>query len=1531
MDLGTGSTSSSFPSTTFGYTYDVFLSFRGEDTRNNFVGHLYTALDNKGIYTFKDDEKLQRGTIIESELFKAIEESRFAVVILSTDYASSSWCLIELAKIIECMEKTGITVLPVFHRVDPSDVRNLRGVFEKAFAEHSVRFEDKIDEVNNWRDALVKVANIAGWDLRHRSESPVIEEIVRKIHGQLNSIYSNVHEDCVGLDSRVTEIKNSYLGIGLEDVRFIGIWGMGGMGKTTLARVLHQRIHYHFDASSFIGNVREESCKNGLISLQKQLLDDILIESNIQIRDIPWGINMIKDRLCKKKVLITLDDVDQLEQLNALAGKRDWFGQGSRIIITTRDKHLLIRHGMTKAAIYNIKKLEKNEALKLFSREVFKKDYPPKYFMKMSQNVIHYADGLPLALKVLGANLMKREPVDWKDILDNLKEDPPSQLMGVFEISFNGLYSKQKNVFLDIACFFNGFNKDWVANILQTSIEIDVLVEKSLIEVSRFGNLWIHDTLQDFGREIVHRESPDERGQRSRLWLSDDIFHVLKHNTGTEKVKGIFLSSSFIEEKELHLNAKIFSKMINLRLLQIDHVHLPGGLDYLSNELCFMNWANYPLKSLPESFHPNKLIELIMHASSLKQLWKGIKSSKMLKHIDLSYSKDLIEIPDLTEVPNLEKLILKGCTSLSKIHTSLGYLEKLILLDMDGCVCLKSLPCKINSECLVIDLNGCLSLKNFPEIVGNMSHLPHLDLAGTAIEGLPLSIKLLTDLTLLSLRDCKSLRSLPDTICCLTSLTTLTLSGCSRLNKLPTNLGNLVCLENLGVIGSMTYLKELNLSGCSRLNKLPTNLGNLVCLENLGVIGIAISELPSSVEHLTHLTSLNLSGCKDLLSLPDTICSMTYLKELNLSGCSRLNKLPTNLGNLVCLENLGVIGIAISELPSSVEHLTHLTSLNLSGCKDLLSLPDTICSMTYLKELNLSGCSRLNKLPTNLGNLVCLENLGAIGIAISELPSSVEHLTRLTSLNLSGCKDPLSLLDTICSMTYLKELNLSGCSTLDRLPKNLGNLTGLKELDVNKTAIRELPSSLEHLSNLTSLNLSNCKELLSIPNAICNMTNIKTLTLFGCSKLEDLPKNIGNLIGLKKLEIIGTAVREPPSSIFLIKNLEVLCFSGCEGTSCEQSPNPVPWELPSLSCLSSLVKLELRDCNLRAIPNDIDSLHLLEKLNLSQNNFVCLPESIIRLSQLRDMYIENCTSLLSLPQIPLSTRSIWANGCTSLEAFPNELKQGNYFEPTIYLLNCFKLVDNQGFSDKLFGMLLHHFEDLCYDDVSGTNRYDLVVPGKKLPKWFSHQNEGDSVTLQVPPNFDEKCLAIGICAAFKHLPSGQGGLFDSGSHDRTRHKLFCSIALHPKSGSDRFRVYANSKRISFPFPKNFDPVESRHLWLIYVRREFLHKNKYCAYSNELHEIEEKKCDLQIKFHTEGTGLTFTNCGAHFVFKQDIEGLIRTNKMDFVSNGEGSFSDEPGHSGEGSSNVMTGTKRKWNRKRIGSLMLHSGNWFGNLWR
>ncbi|KAL4639462.1 hypothetical protein ACB092_03G220300 [Castanea dentata] len=421
--MGTKSASSSSSSTMSGWTYDVFLSFRGSDTRKFFTDHLYAALNQKGIFTFRDDEKLERGTFIAPELLRAIEESRFAVVIISQDYASSSWCLIELAKIVECMEKERLIVLPVFHYIDPSDVGNLKKTFGEAFAKHEEHYKDNIEEVHRWKAALTKVASIAEWDLQDKHEAKVVDELVRKILDNLNSTYSIVHKDFVGINSRMEELLN-LLGMGLNDVRFIGIWGMGGLGKTTLARVVYDRFCHHFEGSSFLANVREECEKHGLVHFQKQLLSDILIERNIHFSDVQWGSNVIEKRLCYKSVLIVLDDVDQLDQLEALAGERGWFGRGSRVIITTRDQHLLIKHDVAEAEIYKAKELNSDEALQLFCRKAFKKDHPSEGYVELSKKAICYAQGLPLALEVLGSFLKRRSPDAWESALGRLEEAP---------------------------------------------------------------------------------------------------------------------------------------------------------------------------------------------------------------------------------------------------------------------------------------------------------------------------------------------------------------------------------------------------------------------------------------------------------------------------------------------------------------------------------------------------------------------------------------------------------------------------------------------------------------------------------------------------------------------------------------------------------------------------------------------------------------------------------------------------------------------------------------------------------------------------------------------------------------------------------------------------------------------------------------------------------------------------------------------------------------------------------------------------
>lgn len=162
------SLSSSFSSSTPQWKYDVFLSFRGEDTRTSFADHLYAALKQRGIVTFRDEENLEIGKSISPELLKAIKESRFAIVILSRNFASSTWCLDELTKIIGCLKEMTTTVLPIFYDVDPSDVRKQTGTFAQAFSKHEERFKDNIEKVQTWRVALEKVANLKGWHLLNR-------------------------------------------------------------------------------------------------------------------------------------------------------------------------------------------------------------------------------------------------------------------------------------------------------------------------------------------------------------------------------------------------------------------------------------------------------------------------------------------------------------------------------------------------------------------------------------------------------------------------------------------------------------------------------------------------------------------------------------------------------------------------------------------------------------------------------------------------------------------------------------------------------------------------------------------------------------------------------------------------------------------------------------------------------------------------------------------------------------------------------------------------------------------------------------------------------------------------------------------------------------------------------------------------------------------------------------------------------------------------------------------------------------------
>ncbi|XP_020539407.1 disease resistance-like protein DSC1 isoform X2 [Jatropha curcas] len=883
---------------------DVFLNFTSADNRESFVTEICKALQRNLIQTFIIDDELAGGG---EEVFSKIEEASISLVIFTEDYASSTCCLDNLLKIVECKETKGQIVIPVFYRVDPTHVQHLKGNFGVAFDKLTQELRISLLKVESWRGALIGIANLKGWASSiTKPESKLIEEIVNDILKKLNQVFFN-GSVLVGINSQIKKVE-SLLAIQSQCVRSIGIWGMGGIGKTTIAEVLFNRISSQFDCQCYVPNVREQLEKRTVAHIKAEILSKLLGIRSFQVRMPNIFSNFIRNKLMKKKVLIVLDDVDNSEVVKDLVGDCDLYGSGSRIIVTSRDKQVL-KNADTEEYIYEVERLDDYEAIQLFSLHAFKQDAPPEEFMKLSERAISYAQGIPLAIKILGSSLYYRSVNEWEMELAKLENSPDKTIEEVLKISYDGLESSEQSIFLDIACFFKGEDRTRVQRILNgcgffADIGIRCLLDKSLITVSSDNNkLGMHDLLQQMGRNIVCLECIHQPGERSRLWIPEDVYLVLTREKGTGNVEGISLDKSKI--RDIELSPTVFESMYNLRLLEFHNpftsevkIYLPKGLQFLPNELRFLCWDKYPLKSLPPSFCAEKLMELRMPESQLKELWNGVQNLGNLKSIDLSRSKHLNKIPDLCRAQKLEVLKLNGCTNLVEIPSSIQNLSKLRRLILDGCKILDSLL-----SCLPQNIN-------------------ELSLDGCTIKQLPSSIGELKCLEIIILRRSK-LTFLPDTFCKLKSLILLNMSDCTSLTELPENLGN---LESLKVLHANT----------SGLKKLPSSMNQWAQLESLDCSGCKGLKLPPLTD-LPHLEKLYLNGC-DMLEFPQGLCSLKSLVDLNVSG----NNFET--------------------IPASIKQLSHLERLFLRDCKRLEHLPDLPLALTCLYARN---CTSLESVSTS--------------------------------------------------------------------------------------------------------------------------------------------------------------------------------------------------------------------------------------------------------------------------------------------------------------------------------------------------------------------------------------------------------------------------------------------------------------------------------------------------------------------------------------------------------------------------------------
>ncbi|TQD84313.1 hypothetical protein C1H46_030141 [Malus baccata] len=533
--------------------------------------------------------------------------------------------------------------------------------------------------------------------------------------------------------------------------------------------------------------------------------------------------------------------------------------------------------------------------------------------MELSRHVVQHCGGLPLALQVLGSSLSGKSVEVWQSALQKLDVIPNDKIQKVMRISFDSLQDDHdKNLFLYIASFFTGKTMDYTSTMLDnlefcTRIGIENLVDRCLLHIEWGSNrLVMHQMVRNMAMAIIREDSPHDPGKWSRV-LQNDASNILRKLSGTGNIKGLMLNlaskrtfvgsdkkrchvedydrncsrrrrlgflswkpisfsstNSASASNEIDFKSEAFRRMHNLEILILNNVNVEGSYEEFSKSLICLSWRGFHLKSIPENFYLENLVVLDMQNSSLQHVWNGIRFLPRLKILNLSHSHGLRTTPDFSGLLNLERLILKDCINLVEVDESIGYLEKLVVLNLEGCKNLTKLPKLRSIQDLI--LSGCSKLVLGANTTATTGHLQ-----STACE--------MKKLNLLSAKSWYSIWSRVS----------------PRKNIEPSSF-SLASLPH-----SLTILR---LDSCN-LSEIPSALTMLSSLEYLDLNNSPITSLPESMNNLVKLHTLAVEGCRNLTMLPELPHS---LKQLNGRGCTSLKRI-TNLPNWHISRALYSIGV----------------------------------------------------------------------------------------------------------------------------------------------------------------------------------------------------------------------------------------------------------------------------------------------------------------------------------------------------------------------------------------------------------------------------------------------------------------------------------------------------------------------------------------------------------------------------------------------------------------------------------------------
>ncbi|XP_048140768.1 disease resistance protein L6-like [Rhodamnia argentea] len=1117
---------SSDAATSSGSDYQVFLSFRGPDTRVGFTDVLFYSLTDAGICVFRDDEELRVGERIDGSLLRAIDNSRIYIPIFSRNYASSQWCLRELAQIVANTFKSegNKVILPIFFDVKPDDVKLKTPLYRDTIL--NLENEKKLSNelVKAWREALMKIDAIKGWEVKkYKGHGELIRMVVEEVVEKLKTKHRSVTEHLVGIDDQVAAISK-LLDVNSDGVRLIKIHGMGGIGKTTLAKVVFNQFSSHFGkCCCFLEDVRAKSSKtDGVVDLQKRLLSEIGHPAGTRsINEIDYGMKRAGEVLGKKKVLIVLDDVDSNEQVEKLVGKSSFYS-GSRILVTTRNKDVLqINTPKYQILDYEMEVMSADHALELFSKHALNRDSPLDDYNNLSSEIVYALGRLPLAIEVIGSFLYQKSQEKWKETLKKLRKAPDKNVFGKLKISYDALSFEQQQIFLDIACFFIGEDKTnasymWKDCEFFPDTGVDVLVSMSLIKIVENNKFWMHDQLRDLGRQIVHQENPINPKERSRIWIWEEGLEALRSGElrMNNNVQALSLETSGRYPHNVVVRSEEIGRFEHLRFLKLSGLTLVGDA---TNHLTKLRWISL---SYPPQIHKwitmslNNVVVLELYAVDFlddSRLRSLIKMASKLEVLSLKRCKNITRTPDFSGCPNLERLTFEDCSKLRKIDGSIGMLKCLIDLN----------------------INHCNSLKHLPEEIGDLVNLQYFFVAWNEIKELPSSIWKMKSLRELHFQgyideelDLANSWELPSAVGSLQNLEVLQVNIRSLKGELASG------------IGSLPFLRILNLSKTS-ITGIPKSINMLPRLQRIELVDCnMIQELPTLP---TSLTNLEVSSAS-LLVIPD-LSNLTNLVELDLSdGGGYVDHIfPPEKGVGDKLPPTGELGW--------IGKLCKLTKLSIRLHK--VPIPTEMASLPLLNELALFDLERQTfpQLPLSVQKL-SLDNVNIVGSLSPNLRNlSCLHIWRspMQEIQLDGLQLP-----------QLKELNVLYCGYLERL--RLSRMRKLEKVKVVfcqklveiqfSTVFESLEAlsiefceSLERIVYESADELISCEGRLIFPSRV--LSKLRNLALVGCHKILDI-QVVGASESWEYLRLLACDHVQSLGGLANLKNLKFLNIEGCE-------------------------------------------------------------------------------------------------------------------------------------------------------------------------------------------------------------------------------------------------------------------------------------------------------------------------------------------------------------------------------------------------